>query len=146
MKTIKNFINEELILEFIISFLDDFKISIDLLIPHGEERQIRDGKGFIPKNEIVYSIGKVAKDIREDFDLNNIKYKDRIKILDKSREKHLNIIADINKDSKKNNWIKLTVVTEKENNMPTHDIKKIYTTYSSDNKVKNDIKLLKNML
>ena len=30
--------------------------------------------------------------------------------------------------------------------MPTHDIKKIYTTYSSDNKVKNDIKLLKNML
>ena len=145
MKTIKNFINEELILEFIISFLDDFKICIDL-VPHGEERQIRDGKGFISKNEIVYSIGKVAKNIREDFDLNNIKYKDRIKILDKSREKHLNIIADINKDNKKNDWIKLTVVTEKENNMPTHDIAKIYTTYSSDNKVKNDVKLLKNML
>ena len=128
MKTIKNFINEELILEFIISFLDDFKICIDL-VPHGEERQIR-----------------VAKDIREDFDLNIIKYKNRIKILDKSREKHLNIIADINKDIKKNDWIKLTVITEKENNMPTHDIAKIYTTYSSDNKVKNNIKLLKNML
>lgn len=145
MKTIKNFINEELILEFIISFLDDFKISIDI-IPHGEERQIRNENDFISKNEIVYSIGKVAKNIREDFDLNNIKYKDRIKILDKSREKHLNIIADINKDNKKNDWIKLTIVTEMKNNMPTHDIAKIYTTYSSDNKVKNDIKLLKNML
>jgi len=32
-----------------------------------------------------------------------------------------------------------------EDNMPTHDIKKIYTTHSSDNKVKNDVKLLKNM-
>lgn len=28
--------------------------------------------------------------------------------------------------------------------MPTHDIKKIYQTYSSDSKVKDDIKLLKN--
>ena len=145
MRTIQEYINEELILEFIISFIDDFKISIDL-IPHGEERQIRNGQGFISKNEIVYSIEKVAKNIREDFDLNNIKYKDRIKILDKSREKHLNIIADINKDTKKNDWIKLTVVTEMENNMPTHDITKIYTTYSSDNKVKNNIRLLKNML
>lgn len=30
--------------------------------------------------------------------------------------------------------------------MPTHDIKKIYTTYSSDNKVKNEVSLFKNQL
>lgn len=145
MKSIKEFINEELILEYIISFFDDFKICIDF-IPHAEERQIRDGKGFISKNEIVYSIGKVVKDIREDFDLNIIKYKDRIKILDKSREKHLNIIIDINKDDKKSDWLKLSIITEMEDNMPTYDIIKTYITYSGDQKIKNDVKILKNMI
>ena len=30
--------------------------------------------------------------------------------------------------------------------MSTHGINKIYTTYSSDNKVKNEVSLLKNQL
>lgn len=142
MKALKETINEELIFEYFIAFLDDYKIGLDLS-QHGEERQLRDEKQFISKNNLLYSITKVAKDIKDDFDENIIQYGDRIKILDKSRDNHLNIICDINKDNKKLDWIKLSIITEMENNMPTHDIKKIYTTYSSDLKVKNDVKLLK---
>ena len=67
-----------------------------------------------------------------------------IQIIDKSRGKHFNIILDIKKDNKKDDYIKLTITTVMKGNMPTHDIKKIYTTYSNDSKVKDDVKILKN--
>lgn len=145
MRNLNETINEELIFEFIIGFLDLYKISLDL-VPHAQDRQTRKDKQFISKYNISNSIAKVAKEIRDDFELNNIQYKDRIKILDKSRDKHLNILCDINEDSKKKDWIKLSIITVMEDDMPTHNIKKTYITYSSDSKVKDDIKMIKNMI
>lgn len=145
MKRLEEYINEELILESIIGYLDNYKITLDL-IPHGEDRQTRDNRPYIPKYEISWTIAKVAKDIRDDFNEKLINYKDRIQIIDKSRNEHLNVLCDIYNDIKKSDNIKLSIVTIKEGNMPTHDIKKIYTTYSSDNKVKNEVSLLKNQL
>lgn len=145
MKGIEDYINEELILESIIGYLDNYKITLDL-IPHAEDRQTRDDRPYIPKYEISLTIAKVAKNIRDDFNEELINYKDRIQIIDKSRNEHLNVLCDIYDDIKKSDNIKLSIVTIKEGNMPTHDIKKIYTTYSSDNKVKNEVSLLKNQL
>lgn len=145
MKGLKDYINEELILESIIGYLDNYKITLDL-IPHAEDRQTRDDRPYIPKYEISWTIAKVAKNIRDDFNEELINYKDRIQIIDKSRNEHLNVLCDIYDDIKKSDNIKLSIVTIKEGNMPTHDIKKIYTTYSSDNKVKNEVSLLKNQL
>ena len=145
MKRLEDYINEELILESIIGYLDNYKITLDL-IPHAEDRQTRDDRPYIPKYEISWTIAKVAKNIRDDFNEELINYKDRIQIIDKSRNEHLNVLCDIYDDIKKSDNIKLSIVTIKEGNMPTHDIKKIYTTYSSDNKVKNEVSLLKNQL
>ena len=145
MKGLEDYINEELILESIIGYLDNYKITLDL-IPHAEDRQTRDDRPYIPKYEISWTIAKVAKNIRDDFNEELINYKDRIQIIDKSRNEHLNVLCDIYDDIKKSDNIKLSIVTIKECNMPTHDIKKIYTTYSSDNKVKNEVSLLKNQL
>lgn len=145
MKGLEDYINEELILESIIGYLDNYKITLDL-IPHAEDRQTRDDRPYIPKYEISWTIAKVAKNIRDDFNDELINYKDRIQIIDKSRNEHLNVLCDIYDDIKKSDNIKLSIVTIKEGNMPTHDIKKIYTTYSSDNKVKNEVSLLKNQL
>lgn len=145
MKGLEDYINEELILESIIGYLDNYKITLDL-IPHAEDRQTRDDRPYIPKYEISWTIAKVAKNIRDDFNEELINYKDRIQIIDKSRNEHLNVLCDIYDDIKKSDNIKLSIVTIKEGNMPTHDIKKIYTTYSSDNKVKNEVSLLKNQL
>ena len=145
MKRLEDYINEELILEQIIGYLDNYKITLDI-IPHAEDRQTRDDRPYIPKYEISWTIAKVAKNIRDDFNYELINYKDRIQIIDKSRNEHLNVLCDIYDDIKKSDNIKLSIVTIKEGNMPTHDIKKIYTTYSSDNKVKNEVSLLKNQL
>jgi hypothetical protein len=143
MKQLVEIINEELILERVIGFIDDFKFTIDI-IPHAEERETRHNKDYISKKEIIYSVAKVAKEIKDDINTNDINIKDRIQIIDKSRGKEFNIICDITKDDKKSNYIKLYITTVMKGKMPTHDIKKIYQTYSSDSKVKDDIKLLKN--
>lgn len=105
---------------------------------------MRHKKDYISKIDIGYSIAKVVKDIRNDINSNFINIKDRIQIIDKSRGTTLNILADINKDLIKENYIKLTVITVMKGDMPTHDIKKIYNTYSNDSKVKNDVKFIKN--
>lgn len=145
MKRLEDYINEELILEQIIGYLDNYKIILDI-IPHGEDRQTRDDRPYVSKHEISWTIAKVAKNIQDDFNEKIINYKDRIQIIDKSRNEHLNVLCDICEDIKISDSIKLSIITIKEGNMPTHNIKKIYTTYSSDNKVKNEVSLLKNQL
>lgn len=145
MKSLEDYINEELILEKIIGYLDNYKITLDI-IPHGEDRQTRDDRSYVSKHEISWTIAKVAKNIQDDFNEKIINYKDRIQIIDKSRNEHLNVLCDICEDIKISDSIKLSIITIKEGNMPTHNIKKIYTTYSSDNKVKNEVSLLKNQL
>ena len=143
MISLKDKINEELIFERVVSFIDDFKFTIDI-IPHAEDRETRHNKNYISKVDIVLSLGKVSKDIRNDLNTNFIKLNDRIQIIDKSRDDTLNILCDILKDNKKNDYIKLSVVTVMLGEMPTYDIKKIYTTYSNDSRVRNDVKILRN--
>lgn len=143
MISLQNKIDESLILERITSFIDDFKFSVDISF-HAEEREMRHIKDYISKKEISLTLAKVAKDIRFDIDNEYLQLNDRIQIIDKSRDKILNIILDIKKDIKKENYIKLCITTVMKGNMPTHNIKKIYTTYSSDSKVKNDVSFIKN--
>ena len=109
MKGLEDYINEELILESIIGYLDNYKITLDL-IPHAEDRQTRDDRPYIPKYEISWTIAKVAKNIRDDFNDELINYKDRIQIIDKSRNEHLNVLCDIYDDIKKSDNIKLSIV------------------------------------
>ena len=110
---------------------------------HSEHRQYRDEKSFIPKHQILSSVAKVAKDIKEDLSVEIISIGDRIQIIDKSRKPVLNVLCDILEDTQKEDWIKLVIITVKEGNMPTHDIKKIYTTYINDKRITDDIKILK---
>ncbi len=142
MKTLNDIVNEELIFERIIGFINDFKFSVDI-DPHAESREARHDNNYITKKEIFFTLAKVAKDIRDDIDDNTIQISDRIQIIDKSRNNELNIICNINND-KNDNYIKLYIVTVMNGKMPTHDIKKIYSTQSNDYKVKDDFKLLKN--
>ena len=143
MKKLEDYINEELILERIVGFFNLQKIIFDMP-EHSEGRQNRDEKSFIPKHQILSTVGKVVKDIREDLSVNIINIGDRIKIIDKSRDVILNVLCDIYEDKQKANWLKIIIVTVMEGNMPTHDIKKTYQTYTNDKRIINDIKLLKN--
>lgn len=100
-------------------------------------------KTFVPKHQILSSVAKVAKDIKDDLSVKIISIGDRIQIIDKSRKPVLNVLCDIHKDKQKEDYTKMVIITVKEGNMPTHDIKKIYTTYTNDKRIKYDIKLLK---
>ena len=142
MKRIEDYINEELILERVVGFFNLQKITFDMP-GHSEERQYRDEKSFVPKRQILSSVAKVAKDIKDDLSVKIISIGDRIQIIDKSRKPILNVLCDILEDKQKEEWIKMVIITVKEGNMPTHDIKKIYTTYINDKRLKDDIKLLK---
>lgn len=139
MKNIKEFINEELILEYIIGKCNDFKIKFDLSL-HGDERQIRDNKhnNFISKKEISHTLYKVSKQIRDDYDLNNIKENDIIGIVDKSRNVDYNCICNIKLN---NEYIILKVIThEYKNNFIFKDYKKLYNTYVNDKKIEREYK------
>lgn len=139
MKSIEKFINEELILEYIIGKCNNYKIKFDLSL-HGDERQSRDNKhnNFISKKEISYTLYKVSKQIRDDYDLNNIKENDIIGIIDKSRNVQYNCICNI---EKKDNYIILKVIThEYKNNFIFKDYKKLYNTYINDKKIEKEYK------
>ena len=142
MKGLEDYINEELIVERVVGFLNLQKITFDMP-EHSEQRQYRDEKSFVPKHQILSSVAKVANDIKDDLSVKIISIGDRIQIIDKSRKPVLNVICDIFKDKQKEDWIKIVIITVKEGNMPTHDIKKIYTTYINDKRIRDDIKLLK---
>ena len=139
MKMIEDFINEELILEYIIGKCNDYKIKFDLSL-HGDERQTRDNKNnkFISKKEISYSLYKVSKQIKDDYDLNNIKENDIIGIIDKSRNVEYNCICNI---EFKDNYIILKIIThEYKNNFVFKNCKKIYNTYINDKKIEKEYK------
>lgn len=142
MKRLEDYINEELILERVVGFFNLQKITFDMP-EHSEQRQYRDEKTFVPKHQILSPVAKVAKDIKDDLSVKIISIGDRIQIIDKSRKPVLNILCDIHKDKQKEDYTKMVIITVKEGNMPTHDIKKIYTTYTNDKRIKYDIKLLK---
>ena len=139
MKKIDVFIIEELILEYIIGKCNDFKIKFDLSL-HVDERQNRDNKynNFISKKEISYTLYKISKQIRDDYDINNIQENDIIGIVDKSRNVEYNCVCSINID---NDFIILKVIThEYKNNFVFKDYKKLYNTYISDKKIEKEYK------
>lgn len=139
MKSISNFINEELILEYIIGKCNEYKVKFDLSL-HGDERQNRDNKhnNFISKKEISYTLYKVSKQIRDDYDINNIQENDIIGIVDKSRNVEYNCVCSINID---NDFIVLKIIThEYKNNFVFKDYKKLYNTYINDKKIKKEYK------
>ena len=139
MKKIDDFIIEELILEYIIGKCNDFKIKFDLSL-HGDERQNRDNKhnNFISKKEISYTLYKISKQIRDDYDLKNIKENDNIGIIDKSRNVEYNCVCLINI---KDDFIILKVIThEYKNNFIFKDCVKIYNTYINDKKIEKEYK------
>ena len=139
MKKIDDFIIEELILEYIIGKCNDFKIKFDLSL-HGDERQNRDNKhnNFISKKEISYTLYKISKQIRDDYDLKNIKENDNIGIIDKSRNVEYNCVCSINI---KDDFIILKVIThEYKNNFIFKDCVKIYNTYINDKKIEKEYK------
>ena len=142
MKRLEDYINEELILERVVGFFNLQKITFDMP-EHSEQRQYRDEKTFVPKHQILSVVAKVAKDIKDYLSVKIISIGDRIQIIDKSRKPVLNVLCDIHKDKQKEDYTKMVIITVKEGNMPTHDIKKIYTTYTNDKRIKYDIKLLK---
>lgn len=88
MKRLEDYINEELILERVVGFFNLQKITFDMP-GHSEERQYRDEKSFVPKRQILSSVAKVAKDIKDDLSVKIISIGDRIQIIDKSRNLYL---------------------------------------------------------
>ena len=135
MKGLEDYINEELILERVVGFFNLQKITFDMP-EHSEQRQYRDEKSFVPKHQILSSVAKVANDIKDDLSVKIISIGDRIQIIDKSRKPVLNVLCDIHKDKQKEDYTKMVIITVKEGNMPTHDKKKIYTTYTNDKRIK----------
>ena len=105
MKRLEYYINEELILERVVGFFNLQKITFDMP-EHSEQRQYRDEKTFVPKHQILSSVAKVAKDIKDDLSVKIISIGDRIQIIDKSRKPVLNVLCDIFEDKQKEEWIK----------------------------------------
>ena len=82
MKRLEDYINEELILERVVGFFNLQQITFDMP-EHSEERQYRDEKTFVLKHQILSSVAKVAKDIKDDLSVKIISIGDRIQIIDK---------------------------------------------------------------
>ena len=139
MKPINNYIKEELLLEYIIGKCINYKVKFDLS-NHGDERQSRDNKNnkFISKREISFSLYKVARQIRENFDEKIINENDIIGIIDKSRNIPYNCICAIELE---NESIILKIIThEYKKDFIFKNCKKIFSTYKSDKEIDKEYK------
>lgn len=146
MKKLKEIINEELILEAIVSKIYDFKVKFDLSEHSLDRKSNRENKQFISNKEILYTLYKVAKQIKEDYDVNIIQINDNILITDKSRKNNYHIFATIYKNKDDNEYIIIKVITHiYQNEFKTNDAKKTYITYLNDKDIEKRFKL-KNLL
>ena len=102
MKNINNFINKELILEAIVSKVYDFKVKFDLSEHSTDRKSNRENHQYISNKEILYTLYKVSKLIKDDYDVNIINKNDKIIITYKSRKQNYHILATIynNKNDK----------------------------------------------
>ena len=80
MIKLNQYINENLILEAIVSSVEGYKIKFDLGEHAFDRKSDRETKynEYISNAEILYSLYKVSKNIRDDFDENIIKFGDKI--------------------------------------------------------------------
>ena len=85
MIKLNQYINESLILEAIVSSVEGYKIKFDLGKHAFDRKSDRETKynEYISNAEILYSLYKVSKNIRDDFNENIIKFGDKILIFDK---------------------------------------------------------------
>ena len=145
MKNFEEFINEQLILEYLIGFCKEYNVAVNLS-SHAEERETRHDKDYISKIEILSSICKVIKQIKEDINNNIIHINDNILIEDKSKNITTNFICSILNDTKNKNEIKINVITNiRKKNFIEYNITKKYVTYINDKEVQKKIKLLNNV-
>ena len=98
MKSINNFINDELILEAIVNKVYDFKVKFDLSVHSIDRKSNRENHEYISNKETLYTLYKVSKQIKDDYDVNIINENDNIIITDKSRKQNYHILATIYND------------------------------------------------
>lgn len=145
MRNLNETINEELILEAIVSRVYDFKVKFDLTV-HSEERKSRENKNYITQKEILYTLYKVSKSIKDDFDNNIIQENDKILITDKSRKPNYHIFATIYIDKDNKEYLVIKVITHiYKDEFKSEDKKKTYITYLSDKEIEKRYKI-KHML
>lgn len=147
MIKLNQYINENLILEAIVSSVDGYKIKFDLgghAFNRKSDRETEYNE-YISNAEILYSLYKVSKNIRDDFDENIIKIGDKILVFDKSRSQNYFALCEIQEFRKDQTYISLKLITHMYKKKPevfhSNDIKKIYTTYISDKDVEKRYKL-----
>lgn len=146
MKSINNFINEELILEAIVSKVYDFKVKFDLSGHSTDRKSNRENHQYISNKEILYTLYKVSKQIKDDYDVEIIKENDNIIITDKSRNKNYHILATIYKDKTNSDFLVIKVITHiYQENFESDDASKRYITYINDNEIDKKYKL-KNLI
>lgn len=111
MKSINNFINDELILEAIVSKVYDFKVKFDLSAHSIDRKSNRENHQYISNKETLYTLYKVSKQIKDDYDVNIINENDNIIIIDKSRKQNYHILATIYNDKNDKDYLIIKVIT-----------------------------------
>lgn len=146
MKKLIETINEELILEAIVSKVSNFKVKFDLTEHSSDRKFNREGHQYISNKEILFTLYKVAKQIKEDYNVNIININDNILITDKSRKNNYHIFATICEDKKDKEYLVIKVITHiYKDDFKTNDAKKKYITYLNDKDIEKRYKL-KNIL
>lgn len=146
MKSITNFINEELILEAIVSKVYDFKVKFDLSEHSIDRKSNRENHQYISNKETLYTLYKVSKQIKDDYDVNIINENDNIIITDKSRKQNYHILATIYNDKNDKDYLIIKVITHiYKEKFESNDVNKRYITYLNDKDIEKRYKL-KNLL
>lgn len=146
MKSINNFINEELILEAIVSKVYDFKVKFDLSEHSTDRKSNRENHQYISNKEILYTLYKVSKQIKDDYDANIINENDKIIITDKSRKQNYHILVTIYNDKNDKDYLIIKVITHiYKEKFESNDVNKRYITYLNDKDIEQRYKL-KNLL
>lgn len=146
MKSINNFINDELILEAIVSKVYDFKVKFDLSAHSIDRKSNRENYQYISNKETLYTLYKVSKQIKDDYDVNIINENDNIIIIDKSRKQNYHILATIYNDKNDKDYLIIKVITHiYKEKFESNDVNKRYITYLNDKDIEQRYKL-KNLL
>lgn len=146
MKKLEEFANEELVLEAIVSKVYDFKVKFDLSEHSNERKSNHENHKYISNKEILYTLYKVAKQIKDDYDVHIININDKIIITDKSRNKNYHIFATLYEDNFDKEFLVIKVITHiYQDKFESIDVKKRYVTYLNDSDIEKRYKL-KNLL
>lgn len=146
MIKIENYIIEGLILEAIVSKVYDFKVKFDLTGHSNDRKSNRKNQPYISNKEILYTLYKVSRQIKDDYDVEIIKENDNIIITDKSRDKNYHILATIYKDKTNSDFLVIKVITHiYKEKFESNDVNKRYITYINDNEIDKKYKL-KNLI